>query len=408
MTTTRVEGTRRLSWGDKALILAGAPTLAVAVSGLSAGLPRIEAALAHGPEDEFLIKMLVGVVGTAMVIGAPLTGFLADRYGLRRVLFLNYLLFTVAGSAGLYLDDLRALVVARFLIGIGAAGAATASIILINRLLPPADRAQWMGAYIASAFIAALAMHPLVGLLAEVSWHYMFALCLAGAPFVLIALTAPGAEPARTEGAAVRAEEEQKESRFSWFPFRFAFLGLILGCIVYLPLIYTPFLLRDMGVGPAKTSIVLLGDALTGTVTALLFGRSRRLLSSNGTFVCIFATAGIGALVTALAPNYMAVMLGLAIIGLGNGWVIPQLMLTLGSCVKPTQQGRAAGIVKASNYISITLSVAATERLSQLHGPRMPIMISSALAFGLLLLVIYNIRFMRERDFLQPAKPSVA
>ena len=350
MTSDRGAKSASINWGVKALVLAGAPTLAVAVSGLSAGLPRIEAALAHGPEDKFLIKMLVGVVGTAMVIGAPLTGFLADRYGLRRVLFLNYLLFTVAGSAGLYLDNLRALVVARFLIGMGAAGAATASIILINRLLPPEGRAPWMGAYIASAFIASLAMHPLVGLLAEVSWHYMFALCLAGVPFVLIALTAPDAEPIRIEGGAVRTTEEQRESLLAWFPFRFAFLGLILGCIVYLPLIYTPFLLRDMGVGPAKTSIVLLGDALTGTVAALLFGRSRRSLSSNGTFVCIFATAGIGALVTALAPNYMMVTLGLAIIGFGNGWIIPHLMLMLGSCVKPTQQGRAAGIVKASNY----------------------------------------------------------
>jgi hypothetical protein len=37
-----------ISWGAKAMILAGAPTLAAAVSGLSAGLPQIEAALAHG------------------------------------------------------------------------------------------------------------------------------------------------------------------------------------------------------------------------------------------------------------------------------------------------------------------------------------------------------------------------
>ena len=35
-------------------------------------------------------------------------------------------------------------------------------------------------------------------------------------------------------------------------------------------------------------------------------------------------------------------------------------------------------------------------------------MISSALALGLLLLVIYNIRFMRERDFLKVAKSNFA
>ena len=44
-------------------------------------LPKMEAALAHGPDDAFLVKMTVAINGLAMVIGAPLAGYLTDRMG---------------------------------------------------------------------------------------------------------------------------------------------------------------------------------------------------------------------------------------------------------------------------------------------------------------------------------------
>jgi predicted MFS family arabinose efflux permease len=132
---------------------------------------------------------------------------------------------------------------------------------------------------------------------------------------------------------------------------------------VYLPLIYTPFLLRDMGIGPAKISLVLLGDTLTGTLAACLFGRSRRH-----------------------RPRL--------------------LMLTLASEAEPHQQRRAAGIVKASNYIAITLSVLITERMSQLYGPRLPIALSALLAICLLVLFAYQWRSERRAISTRPDNPA--
>lgn len=96
-----------ISWEIKAIILAGGPAVAMAVTGVSIALPGIEAELAQSSADRFLIKMLIGVVGAAMVVGAPLTGFLMDRVGLRRVVFLIYFVYVVAGTAGLYLEDLH-------------------------------------------------------------------------------------------------------------------------------------------------------------------------------------------------------------------------------------------------------------------------------------------------------------
>ncbi len=382
--------------GVKTLIVMGGPAVGLAIGGMAVVMPKIEAALAHDDWDKFLVKMMgVGAVGAAMVIGAPLTGFLADRLGLRRVLFLNYLLFTLAGSAGLYLTNLEVLVAARFLLGIAGSGAVTASIIVINKVLPPGQRAQWMGAYIAMNYVAGLALTPAAGYLAEINWHLPFGLYLFGAPLAWLALRSFPAE-----ARAVKSEAEVKadaEPLWSWFPFRFALLGLVMGAIVYLPIIYMPFLLRDMGFGPKMASLVILGDTITGMVTAILFGRARRRISAHTAFIFAFATTAIGGIVTGTAHGYAQVFIGMAIMGFGIGWFMPNLMLLLSERVLDYRQGRAAGLVKSANYLSTPICIFATERLAQLYGPRIPILIGGVLAFGLLLLVIGQMLARRNR-----------
>ena len=81
MAENSAEEAAKVGWGVKAIILAGGPAISLSTSLIQAVLPSIEADLAHGPDDAFLVKMLVGVNTFAMAIGAALTGFLVDRFG---------------------------------------------------------------------------------------------------------------------------------------------------------------------------------------------------------------------------------------------------------------------------------------------------------------------------------------
>lgn len=391
-------------WGVKAMILAGGPAVGLALGGVSVVLPKIQAELAHGAEDQFLVKMLAGSVGAAMLIGAPLTGFLSDRLGLRKVLFLTYLVFTIAGSAGLYLNNLPVFVAARFLLGVAGSGAVTASIIIINKRLAPSERPTWMGAYIAASYIATFLLHPLAGFLAELNWHYAFIVYLAGAPFILIALTSFDALPKNPVKVVETGEKEG--SIFKWFPYRLAGLGLIMGFIVYLVVIYVPFQLALMGVGPGKASLYLLASSATGTVTSLLFGRMRRRLSDDAAFIFAFATTGVGGIVMGLATDQLMVAIGLAIAGLGVGWFMPNLMVVVGKSVNSNQQGRAAGLVKASNYVSMPLCIMVLEGLSQAYGPWLPVFMSGVLGLGLMLFYIVRVLSRRSGVEAQPITAS--
>lgn len=377
-------------WATKVLILAGGPAVGMAVTGISSALPKIEAALAHTPQDEMLVKLMVGIVGGAAVIGSPLVGFLSDKIGLKRVLIGIYLLFTFAGTSGLYVHDIALLTALRFLCGLAGAGAVTASIIIINKRLAPAKRPAWFGYYIAVAGITGILVHPVAGFLTDISWPLVFSIYFLGLPVSLVAIFAFQNAKSDTEVVKVGEVARPKENLLSWFPFRFALLGLLMGTIVYLPIIYIPFQLRDMGVLSAgQISMALMCDALACVFLASFYGRARKYLSEWGAFAFAFLATGIGGVTAALAPNYVVVLIGMTIAGLGVAWFMPNLMTVVGNRVLPHQQGRTAGLVKAANYLSTPLCVMAAEPLARLFGSRFPVLLSGLIALSLMLVSLY-------------------
>jgi len=394
------------NWVAKVLILAGGPAVGTALGGITAVLPQIEDALATTDHERLAVKLLIGIAGGAMVIGAPLTGFLSDRLGLKRILILNYLLFTLAGTAGMYLDNIYALVVSRFFLGVAASGAVTASIIIINKRLPLKSRPTWLGAYIAAAALSPIILQPAAGLLAELNWHWAFGVYLIGLPLTILSFIFSNA----SADTLAKDGTDQDQPILNWFPFRFAILGLIMGCIVFLPLIYTPYLLNEMGItSPTMIAMVLVGDTVTCAAMAFMFGLSRRYLSERAAIAIAFAATSVAGIVVALAPTYLAVMAGMAIAGIGVGWFMPSLMSIVGARVKPHQQGRAAGLVKAANYLATPLCVLSSEPLFQIFGARAPIALSSILSLLLLGLVGYQLYLRKRLRLAHPqAKTSVS
>jgi MFS family permease len=384
----------KASWGVKAMILAGGPAVGTALGGVNIVLPKIAEELAHSAQDQFLVKMLGGIVGAAMLIGAPMTGYLADRIGLRKVLVLTYALFTLAGGAGLFLTDLKIFLVTRFLLGLAGSAAVTASIIIVNKRLAPGERATWMGYYIAASYVATIMIHPLVGVLGGLNWHYAFAVYLAGAPLVVIGLTSfKDSEPVSQE--VMQAQIASELPFRQWFPFGLAVLALFMGLITYLGVTYVPFQLAKMGVGPAEMGFLLLPGSFTGIVTSWYFGRARRTMSDDAAFIFAFSTTAVGGFVAAFAPNYWWVVIGFAIYGLGTGWFMPNLMFALGKRVTAQYQGRTAGLVKACNYVGFPLSIILFESTAQAYGNWVPIF-----AWGLLAAVLtafYTFRVISGR-----------
>ena len=264
-----------------------------------------------------------------------------------------------------------------------ASGAVTGSIILINARMPVEQRAAWLGYYVSVAQFSLVALNPVSGLLGELNWHWSFAIYGLAAPFALVAAAAL---PDREVTACASARDEPPAALLRWFPFGLALVGIVLGTIRYVPAVYLPFLLNDLGMtSPALISLVLTGDILAGTVAALFYGRMRRILSEDGAFAISVRCTGLGLCVAAMAPNYLVVIAGSVIFGIGVAWFLPNLMLAVAGRVLSEQQGRGAGLVKGANYIGSPAAVFLTEPVARSHGALGAILVARGLSFVLLL-----------------------
>ena len=87
---------------------------------IAPALPLIAQAFPDAPE--YLISLIVTLPSLAIALTGIFIGALSDRIGKIKVLVASIAIFTIAGSSGYYLTSIYALLVGRFILGIGIAG----------------------------------------------------------------------------------------------------------------------------------------------------------------------------------------------------------------------------------------------------------------------------------------------
>ena len=416
MTSALLKTNTTVSWGERAIMLLGGLPAALALMALASVLPKIDAALAQTPHDSFLVKQLIGAVGLAMVVGAPVAGLIVNRIGLRNLIVGALLIYVAAGTAGLYLSDLPALLVSRLFVGLVAASLQIMAITLISVRYGDSERAKWMGRHIGCAMIGTIFLHPIAGMLGDINWR---------GPFVLYAtalLLLPAAfncqrklhnlhetqtsNETQSPSKTVSTASSTNSSLISRFPWHYLLFGMLLGGIAYLPMVYAPYLLRQNGISSSTVmSLVLTADSLAGASMAMFFGRARKRLSHYEAFAISLACSGCGALIAVTSHNVVGVIVGLLIYGLGIGWFTPNLMTALAGKVSPLHQAKAAGFVKGAHFLSAPLFITIAEPVARKYGPVGAMWMIVVLAFTLL--VVCLLRNRSNKLTFTPAEEAV-
>ena len=322
--------------------------LASTIAGMGGGvvipaMPKILDHFQDVPNAGLLVRLFLTTPGLFTAIGAPLAGFIVDKYGRKKLLLSAIFLYGLAGTTGCYLDSLYVLMIGRAFLGLSAAGTMTTCVTLMADYYEEEKRQKLMGYQFSFTSFGSTVFLALGGILADIHWRtpfYIYAI-----PFLIfIAVIIFITEPQRTRIEKSNSSEEVKEK----FPYLILgsiyFLIFITMAIFYLKVVIFPFYINEI----VTTSSTKIGLALSSAICAsalvsLRYGSIKNRFSYIHISTAVFFIVAIGYLILYIAGNFMIAVIGLLVTSMGFGLFAPNVTVWVNAVAPEAYRGRAVG-----------------------------------------------------------------
>ncbi len=288
-------------------------------------LPDLADALGVDRASIGLVQAAVSIPG---VLLSALIGYLADRLGRRRVVLVSLVLFTIFGALGYVARSYWMLVGVRVLQGVGTSGILGLSIVVVGDLFEGPERTRAIGYNLTGLTLVNMLGPIASGFLGTSNVFRPFLIFLIGIPLGIWASRMP-VEPARKVVSALRhAGDLVVALRGNRQLVDFA--GVLVASMGATVLLHgfgyttTPLFLDSVfGIGADGRGLIIASFQVGTVVAAVQIGRLRARSGGARLVDWSLLAMALGSAVTALAPTWWFVMLGLGVSGIGFGIFIP-------------------------------------------------------------------------------------
>lgn len=367
---------------------------------MSPSLPAMKKHFIDVPDVAFWVKLLLTLPALFIALTAPIAGWIADRFGRKRLLVLSTVLYGISGTAGFFLDSLASILVSRAILGMSVAGVITSATALISDYFYGPHRARFLGYQAAFMGLGGVVFLLAGGALSEWSWRgpflvYSFALILA--PIAAISVFEPERKSYET---AIPGDPESLHLPVITFLLFFAFGGMV---VFYLIPVQLPFFLEQefQASGFISGASIALATFVS-SLCSLNFGHVRKHFSHLMICVLICVFMGTGYVIFGSATTLIQVWIGLAICGLGFGMLMPNLNLWVVAVTPEAFRGRVVGALGAAIFLGQFFSPVITEPLRGAtgldvlyEGAGLALLVAALLILGFALLRSYRKRQAR-------------
>src|SRR6266481_3446240 len=127
------------------VLISGAPLMALMFVAVAPVLSSLAAHFGHGANGALIAQMIMTLPGIGVIFGGPATGWLVERAGSRRTMLASLIVYSLAGSLGMVIDNLWLMLTMRLLLGASAAGVATSTMALIGQCYRDEARQRLLG-----------------------------------------------------------------------------------------------------------------------------------------------------------------------------------------------------------------------------------------------------------------------
>jgi len=301
--------------------------LAVPAVGPALSAVQIE----FGIHNQDIGWMLMSSYTLPALLLVPVTGYLADRFGKKLILFPSLVIFGLCGGLVSLASNTETLICLRFIQGIGGSGLVTLSTALIPDLFSGSNRIKIMG-YVGATQGIGSGLLPLVGgLLASITWFFPFMTALIALPVGIYMLsTLQSLESVlnpKNKHYLYHAWTHLADRRvieLCFFTFGFIFVGF--GCFVsYIP----SFMSYSFGSGPALIGVIISARAITGALTSIFLVQAMQLFSSRALIVFSFIILATGMASLPVVTGPLGILFSALCYGAGFGVIRPLIQVHL-------------------------------------------------------------------------------
>lgn len=384
--STRIAGPAQ---GFALIFLTALPTMAIV--SLVPNLPQLFAHFRDVPHSELLVPMIITLPSLCIALFSPFAGAIADRWGRRRLLLAATLLYAGVGVLPVLLNDLHALLVTRFFIGIAEAGILTGQSALMGDYFEGARRQRWLGLLSVIGPIVATGLVLLGGFLGSIDWRGPFLMYLLGIPMFVwswFVIYEPVAQPHKAD------EPVLPKSEFPWGPARAVALVTVgIAVLYYIQAVQLGRMFGEHGIDTPKQISVYVSIASIGVmVGGWVFSRLVNV-PILARFALIFLALGIGYTGIGLAPTKLATLAFAFVAQAGNGLTIPTLIGWALSKFDFEHRGRGMGVWGSSFFFATFLSPPIVTLVQRSTGS----FLHTVAVFGVLCLVLAVGTFVASR-----------
>lgn len=162
----------RYKWWVLANVMIGTFMAVLDSTIVNVGLPKIMASFGVGIDK---IEWIITAYMLAMAVALPTSGWLADRFGYKRMYFMGMLLFTIGSALCGLSGEENMLIISRVIQGIGAGVLMPIGMAIVTREFPPERRGAALGFWSIAA-AASVSFGPLIGgyLVDNFTWQLIF------------------------------------------------------------------------------------------------------------------------------------------------------------------------------------------------------------------------------------------
>ena len=355
--------------------------LIVTVTGMGVLAFAVIAPVLPGLADELgvsrgSIGLVQGAVAIPGIFLAAYIGYLADRFGRRRVIRVSLIIFGVFGLACFFARSYWVLVGFRILQGLGTSGLLSLGVVLIGDLFTGIERRWAMGINLA-ALTMTTTLAPIAGrFIAEGGAFRPFLIFFLAFPVFVMARRLPDPKGATKPSPPFRHLREamqllKREGKRSDFlgvlPMSLITLGVFLGLgLTVLPL----FLEREFGLGVSQRGLVAAILSASSSLASVLSGRVGSLYTPRQVLTSAFTFMVVGFTVIGLAPSLWVLSLGLILLGLATGSIFPLLQDYSASVGPAHYRGMLVGTWVSANRVGQFAGPAGGTALAESIGDR--------------------------------------